>query len=809
MFHNRILMGVAHAPGIRLLRRSAEAAKFLTVLFLILTQNVSSFSCASNAINTASDGYTSWASTQTGVVGSPAAAAAAAVDMHRLAKRMDLELCLGKFEIHKNTIIRTGESQTLGGKYLQGLELDTAEECQRLCCETESCDVYVFEDKSDGYCYLFECGPPENFHCKFTRHANYTSAVLTVARHLTEMTTTKPSVSHAISTNNISQQEWELASLKVKPETRDKATVAGGTGGVEGAASGMSAAAIAVGGSANVAATAGPVPMLGVEKIPPMSVAFPQKVYPAHCGRFQFTCHSGECIAVYNACDGIPQCEDGSDEGPECSAATSTAKSNADAASSNALEANSQKIASVAQYQPPLLQQTVQQQLQSVHQAHQQQQQQQQQSVPQMLPGVVPPLINNREDPGAWANRKTAASERSHADQATNDVELNSRIFSHKGGIQVPTTGVNANNNPNSVLVNSYGNTNSNNNINNPSLNLNPVYNAATLQRSGIYVPQMADLATGGVYIPQQQQLQPPPSQQQQQQQQQQYVVPQGHMMMPPNVQWQMQQQQHQQQVAPQQQMQQSPQEQQQTLPLPLQPGPAYILNTADQQKQPVAPSADNKATAVEVGPADKISLQQQSQAVSSPQSIMQQSTVHVALSAAAPPAAAKSNVVPATTLQKSDANKVASKAAETPVAPEGEYDDYDEEEKSTEPPKKKHKHKKLAGIPKADAKKKQQLDPIELALEEQRQRAPAPSPVHEQYKMIHENLGLEFRDHDGQSERPGGAMLSLTLGLLVTAALAILIGCRMRTVGRRTRRMGGKAPYSHEADFLVNGMYL
>lgn len=34
----------------------------------------------------------------------------------------------------------------------------------------------------------------------------------------------------------------------------------------------------------------------------------------AICGRFQFRCHSGECIAIYNACDGIPQCEDGSDE---------------------------------------------------------------------------------------------------------------------------------------------------------------------------------------------------------------------------------------------------------------------------------------------------------------------------------------------------------------------------------------------------------------------------------------------------------------------------------------------------------------
>ena len=33
------------------------------------------------------------------------------------------------------------------------------------------------------------------------------------------------------------------------------------------------------------------------------------------CGRFQFQClESKECIAIYNACDGIPQCADGSDE---------------------------------------------------------------------------------------------------------------------------------------------------------------------------------------------------------------------------------------------------------------------------------------------------------------------------------------------------------------------------------------------------------------------------------------------------------------------------------------------------------------
>lgn len=36
------------------------------------------------------------------------------------------------------------------------------------------------------------------------------------------------------------------------------------------------------------------------------------------CSRFQFECRStSECIAIYNACDGIPQCADGSDEDPE------------------------------------------------------------------------------------------------------------------------------------------------------------------------------------------------------------------------------------------------------------------------------------------------------------------------------------------------------------------------------------------------------------------------------------------------------------------------------------------------------------
>lgn len=45
------------------------------------------------------------------------------------------------------------------------------------------------------------------------------------------------------------------------------------------------------------------------------------------CSRYQFECKtSGECIAIYNACDGIPQCSDGSDEALELACPTTPSK---------------------------------------------------------------------------------------------------------------------------------------------------------------------------------------------------------------------------------------------------------------------------------------------------------------------------------------------------------------------------------------------------------------------------------------------------------------------------------------------------
>ncbi|XP_068143598.1 ataxin-2 homolog isoform X2 [Drosophila tropicalis] len=643
------------------------------------------------------------------------------LDMHHLSKRMDLEVCIGHFDVHKNTIIRTGESQAIGGKYLQGLELDTIEECERLCCETDACDVYIFERKSGGYCYLFECGPPENFHCKFTRHANYTSAVLTpqvreTAAEVAKSSTPKPQLPH-IPSNNISQQEWELTNLKLKPEVKDSNN-------------NNNKPAIVAGGSVAVASVAAPSTS-GVVQSPNVVVAPVQSAPLGHCGRFQFTCHSGECVAIYNACDGIPQCEDGSDEGPECNAISSSATKVSN--NNNNLDIPKPIVVQQQQYQP----------MQSSSVQQQQQQQQQHQVLilgPPPPPPPPPPRVNNREDAAAWTNRKLIVDGQQQQQQQGEilNADEQSHIFNHKGGLQLQQQpqqqaaigqqiqgqapgqgqGQVVQVQPGQMQLSSYNN--------NQNLGASSVYGMS------------------GVYL-----------------------------------------------TPPQQQQQPSQQQQQQLQPAALQPLPSNIVTWP----KPV-----------------QIAPHQPQQQLLVPQQQQQQSQTYAVIPPPPPPPPQQ---------QQKPQQSMLPVLNSAPTHDKGQLADddydYDEEEKSTEAPKKKQrKHKKI--------KTKTSKDPIELALEQnkeqhqqqQQQQQPLlpalPVPVaavHEQYKAIHENLALEFRDHDGHSERPGGAVLSLTMGLLVTAALAILIGCRMRTVGRRARRVGGKSPYSQEADFLVNGMYL
>lgn len=59
----------------------------------------------------------------------------------------DLPVCLDSFDIHQDKIIRTQDSRAMGAKYLNERDVSSRDDCLRLCCETQDCDVFVFEEK--------------------------------------------------------------------------------------------------------------------------------------------------------------------------------------------------------------------------------------------------------------------------------------------------------------------------------------------------------------------------------------------------------------------------------------------------------------------------------------------------------------------------------------------------------------------------------------------------------------------------------------------------------------------------------------
>lgn len=88
--------------------------------------------------------------------------------------------------------------------------------------------------------------------------------------------------------------------------------------------------------------------------------------------------------------------------------------------------------------------------------------------------------------------------------------------------------------------------------------------------------------------------------------------------------------------------------------------------------------------------------------------------------------------------------NKIESKSTE-----DSDYNNEDEEETTTEPPKKKKKHRKVNKIGK---------QPTE-------ERVATKDSSAQQMNIIHSGLQAEFMDHDGEADRPGGAVVSLALG--------------------------------------------
>ncbi|XP_049533805.1 protein enabled [Anopheles darlingi] len=795
-----------------------------------------------------------------------------------VAKRMYIETCLARFDVHLNTIIRTEASQSMGARYLDEADVNSREQCLRLCCETENCDVYVFEEKSPGTCFLFQCGPPENFRCKFTRHSNYTSAVLSIPAPMEP----QPSAPLAAqiralapqpadtATKLLSQNEMELVSLK------DRAAMMGANSKHR-SNTGSTATTMTM-----ATTTTTPLPPLGVRlgdmlttsstaSTLPKQVVQQQPRQPpsSTCGIFEFSCHSGDCIAVYNVCDGIPQCEDGSDEGAECPQKNSgpILSPVAPAAVAGGRIADEMPSAGMVGYlnQPAMMQPngastSLQQgggsQLYQpidfrqppppnrfIISPEQQQQQQQQQQAQVLSKQML--MHRNREDP---MTAPKAAWPRSGFNEFTYEQPINNggHIFSHKGGLQLGSGMVGPGQQQQQQQQQQYQE---------PALPDASYRSASSMDLAGgggtpngnggqLYLP-----VPGSPYASEQEPKQL--SQQQQQQLQQQALSSQSQW----RTMW-----------SPQQPSAHVP-------PLQLQPQEQYIQPPIQQRPPDTMILRQNamngmlqqepNGAAFNRGPPNQQSINGQWPVDSERAGVTTVVPTAFASSISAIKPQATDQELPGSKgaaaggPERSDLrveNTGSLKAASTGAKPgnaDVEYEDddlegvYPETTNSdgtgrdvespsttvTEAPVKKphkhhkHDHQQATGASSSTngseggqhggtggGKKKKKTKTIKKDKVPKDETSEAGdtgySAVHEHLKAVHQGLQIEFADHDGYADRPGGAMLSLTLGVLLTAALGILLSCRMRVARRRVRRPG-KSSYAHDADFLVNGMYL
>lgn len=200
---------------------------------------------------------------------------------------------LNSFDIRTNTIIRTNDSLRAGAKYLSERQLRNSGECSLYCWEVPSCNVAVFEEKSNGGCYVFDCGAPENFACQFTTHDAYTVLLLsTRSQHESELVSLKH-VGHGHG-----EVQDERSKTAQRPPQLGSATPTSSPSSSTSTSSGSTTA------TTTTSVTTSPT-----------TTTSTRKPEAARCVEHQFRClNSSECIAIYDVCNGIPQCADGSDE---------------------------------------------------------------------------------------------------------------------------------------------------------------------------------------------------------------------------------------------------------------------------------------------------------------------------------------------------------------------------------------------------------------------------------------------------------------------------------------------------------------
>ena len=170
--------------------------------------------------------------------------------------------CEGHFQVESNTIIRTEDSINMGGSFLNETQVLSLSRCLHYCCQYPLCNTAVFDERMD----TTEGGSCYLFDCGSLEN-------------LKCQFTANPDFSSAVL--DIDRHKFDIDAQDHRQGHSNQLELLRSR---EGEDSGAESRA---------------------------------------CGDFQFRCRSGECVATYDTCNGIPQCTDASDEDPGmCSTST-------------------------------------------------------------------------------------------------------------------------------------------------------------------------------------------------------------------------------------------------------------------------------------------------------------------------------------------------------------------------------------------------------------------------------------------------------------------------------------------------------
>lgn len=688
---------------------------------------------------------------------------------------------LDNFQVNENRIIRTEDSRRMGARYLNETELSSNRDCLLWCWETTNCNVAVFEEKGKGSCYLFDCGPPSHFLCLFTAHAYYTVSVLTV-----------PSRNTAEAPAWGSPHEQELTQLRqprpqanAGPPPRDPSAV-------------TQAPRPAPTTSSPHQANRGQA-----------ETDQDEQTDSRHCQHYQFRCqNSSECIAVYNVCDGIPQCQDGSDEAEDlkCPGAkiveassvvanppTTTLPTTAD----HAKPGSTTVVASEQQNRVPVINSP-------------------QPSLTDDSPRHNPMAdIGRMPRPGLGGSHGgfPALSHSSRLRWGDDAGSHNRPRPEYRDPYEEPFLGGGGE----QAKYYDYGQSYPESSrywINDPDAQLYPMV------ADGLMQSQSFRAQKPRMNLQQQQQQQQHQYQQQQIQQQQQELQQQQQQQQRLQQQRFQQQQQFRQHQLKQLQHELQQQKQQVAAIQDYQPshwkmgrGPLVPVDSSDSYgAQPYAPTLAPYGRHLHsgIGPGHSgrpsqglqvdmpVNVAADSASSGQQQSLPQEQPTDTQMESQPP-------------LQEQPKPKPHPVMPAKPVAPAATEDDtfYQPVVEVAPPPaphqgSSKHLSKHL---------QKPNAKPAKAAATSAASNHHNERPV--QFSRLHEvaNMQVSFTQVEqggrGAEQESGSAVLALTLGLCITGLLLVLVGCRLRLARHRLARRGGRSALAHDADYLVNGMYL